>query len=592
MTVHDPVATVALAIGVGIGAQWVATRARLPAIVVMLGAGLAVGPGLGLIDPDAAFGDLLAPFVALGVGILVFEGALGLRWADISATTRSVVGRLLTIGVVVSFVGASLAAYLLTDLPKGVAVLFGAIMVVTGPTVVIPLLRQARLRPRVAGILRWEGIIIDPVGAVLGVSVLEVLLVDHGTVGQALFALLRTTAVGCSVGLVGAVVLVEVLHRHWVPDHLRDPLALAITVAAFAAANGLRADAGLYAVTVLGVALANQRRVATASILALFEHLGSIILAVLFVVLAARVEPEVLRSNLVPALALLAALVLVVRPLAVIASTAGTNLKARERAYLAVLAPRGIVAVSVSAVFGAALVHEGIAGGDDLAAITFLVVAGTTLVYGPLAGPLARRLRVDVPEPKAVLLVGAGRWVRALAAALGEAGVGALVVAESPPAAEQAREDGLLVYGGRLAAEELTQAIEGIGARLALVSTGAESLEAFGSDVVVATLGRAGLWRVARDDEHHRHLVDGEAWEGRLAFDGTTHERIDRALEEGATIAVLDPGTRPADDHLPLLVVDAAGIPAVVGPGHQLQGADRAVVVTGGGPWGGPPPGA
>lgn len=584
MPIDDPVSTVAVAIALGVGAQWLAAKARLPAIVMMLGAGLIVGPWLGVLDPDAVFGGLLSPFVALGVGILLFEGGLSLRWNEIGDTTRQTVARLLSIGVVVSFIGATTAALLLTDLPRGVAVLFGSIMVVTGPTVVIPLLRQARLRPRVGSILRWEGIIVDPIGAVLGVSVLEVLLLDDGTPGEALIALLQTTLIGCSVGLLAALALVVVLDRHWVPDHLRDPLALATAVGCFAAANELGTDAGLYAVTVLGIAVANQRRVPTHSMLEFHEHLTSIILAAIFVVLAARVEPDVLRANLLPALALLAVLVLLVRPAAVFASTMRTTLTKREKLYLAALAPRGIVAASVSAVFGAELTHAKMAGGEDLAAITFLVVAGTTLVYGPLARPLARRLQVDVPEPKAVALVGAGRWVRALGTALGDQGIGVLVVAESPPAADQARSEGLLVYGGRLGGDELVSALDGVGARLAVVSTGAEALEAFGSEVVVKALGRSNLWRVALDDRH-RDLLHGKAWDGRLAFGGITHERLDRALADGASVLALEEGQPAGAEDLALMVIGADGIPSVVSADRVPEADERLVVVSGGANW-------
>ena len=441
--IHDPVAVLAVAVALGVGAQWLANRLRLPSIVLMLAVGLLVGPGLGLIDPAETFGDeLLSPVIALGVGLLLFEGGLGLRWAEIGSTTRRVVLRLLSVGVLTTLVLTSIAALALTDLPRGVAILFGAIMVVTGPTVVIPLLRQARLRPRLGRILRWEGIIVDPVGAVLGVSVLEVLLVEDGSLGEAIVAVARTTVVGCAVGALVAVALLVVLGRHWVPDHLRGPLSLVAAIGAYALANELGTDAGLYAATVAGVVLANQRQVAIEPIVELHEDLATIILATIFVILGAGVQAETLTSNLVPAALLLVVLVVVVRPVAVLVSTAGTPLTRKERIYLASLAPRGIVAASVSAVFGFELTEAGLPGGEDLAAITFLVVAGTTVVYGPLARPLAHRLQVDTPEPTGVVLVGARPWARRLGAALSDIGVPVLIVAESEELADQARGGG------------------------------------------------------------------------------------------------------------------------------------------------------
>lgn len=577
--VDEPVSVLALALALGVGAQWAADRLRLPSIVLMLAVGLVVGPGLGWIDPDETFGELLNPMIALGVGLLLFEGGLSLRWADIGSTTRAVVVRLLSIGVALTLVLASTAAVLVTDLPRGVAVLFGSIMVVTGPTVVIPLLRQARLRPRVGRILRWEGIIVDPVGAVLAVSVLEVLLLEDGTVGAAALTLARTTVVGCAVGALVAAALVEVLHRHWAPDHLRGPLSLVAAASAFVLANAAGAEAGLYAATVAGVVLANQRRVPIGPIIELHEHLASLILAAIFVVLAARVESEALTGNLAPAVALVALLVVVVRPVAVFASTAGTSLTRRERAYLAGLAPRGIVAASVSAVFGFELASHGLAGGEELAAITFLVVCGTTLIYGPLAKPLARVLRVDTPPPTGLVPVGSRPWSRQLATAVGALDVPVLIVAEDDERAEEARQAGLLVYAGSLEGDDLDTALEGVGARLGVVGSGAEALDAVGLERVVRRLGRANVWRVARDDEHHRELADGSTWDGRQAFAPITQEDLDTVLTDGARIEVLGAGAQADESDLPLLVVDGDGTPRLADPTKSVGPAERVVAL-------------
>jgi len=580
--IDDPVSALALVLAAGIGAQWLAGRVGLPAIVLMLGAGLLVGPVLGLVDPDDAFGPVLTPLIGLGVGVLLFEGGLTLRWDRIGTTTRAVVLRLLTIGAAVSFVGATGAALLATSLPTGVAILFGAIMVVTGPTVVIPLLATARLRPRVGSILRWEGIIVDPVGAVLGVCVLEVLLLDGGSAAEVARALARITLVGSLIGLVIAFALVVVLDRHWVPDHLRGALSIVAAVGAFALGNEVSSDAGLYAVTVAGITVANQRRVPTKPMLDLYEHLSSLILAAIFVVLAARIEPEALSANLLPALGVLAVLVVVVRPLTVLAATLGTSLTRAERAYLALLAPRGIVAASVSAVFGASLVQHGIDGGEDLAAITFLVVCGTVLVYGPLARPLARGLRVAVPEPVGVVLVGARRWARLVGAALAELDVPVLLLAEDEEAAAEARDAGLLVYAGEYEGSELVEALDGLGARLAVVGSGAEVLDAAVVDRIVDHLGRSQVFRVARDEAHADALARGEAREGRQAFAPVNQAHLAELLDDGASILALPDAVASTPTHRdrPLLAVDPAGVPRVVrGDDDHPAPEDRLVVL-------------
>lgn len=579
--IHEPAAVLALAVGLGVAAQWLATRLRLPSIVLMLAAGLAVGPGLGIIDPTETFGnEMLSSLIALGVGLLLFEGGLSLRWGEIGSTTRGVVVRLLTVGVLVSLVLISAAALAFTDLPRGVAVLFGSVMVVTGPTVVIPLLRQARLRPRISRILRWEGIIVDPIGAVLGVTVLEVLLVQEGSLGDAAVAVARTTVVGCGVGAAVAATLVVALQRHWVPDHLRGPLPLVAAVVAYALANQLSPDAGLYACTIAGVVMANQRRVAVEPMVELHEHLGTVLLAAIFVILGAQVEADTLTDNLAPAGLLLLIMVLVVRPLSVLASTVGTSLTRKERTYLAALAPRGVVAASVSAVFGFELTEAGLPGGEDLAAITFLVVAGTTVLYGSLARPLARRLRVDTPEPTGVVLVGARRWARALGSALGDIGVPVLVLAESEELADEARAAGLLVYAGRLEGDDLAAALDGVGGRLAVVGSGAEALDAFGVARVARHLGQSNVWRVARDDEDHRALREGDPHEGRHAFLDITQEHLDELVaHHGAGVIALEPGQPASEDQMPLIVVGAGSIPAMATSRQPPRATDRLVVL-------------
>lgn len=578
--IDDPVSALAFILAVGIGAQWLAARIGLPAIVLMLGSGLLVGPVLGVLDPDEVFGPVLTPLIGLGVGVLLFEGGLTLRWDQIGSTTRRVVVRLLTLGAVVSFIGATSLTLLVTDLPRGVAVLFGAIMVVTGPTVVIPLLATARLRPRLGSILRWEGIIVDPIGAVLGVAVLEVLLLENGSPAGAAGALARITVVGCVIGAVIAGGLVMVLEHNLVPDKLRGALSLVAALGAFAVSNAVASESGLYAVTVAGIALANQRRVPIKAMLELYEHLASLILAAIFVVLAARIEPETLSSNLLPALVILVGLVLIVRPLAVMVSTAGTSLTRMERVYLASLAPRGIVAASVSAVFGATLAGNGMRGGEDLAAITFLVVCGTVLVYGPAARPLARRLQVAIPEPNGVVLVGARRWARLVGGALSDLDVPVMLLAEDEDAAVSARAEGLLVFAGDFEGEDLGSALDAVGARLAVIGSGAEVLDAVAVDRIVERLGRSQVFRVARDDGHAEVLTGGEAREGRRAFAPATQERLAELLDEGATILALDADQVPSHRERPLVAVDRHGVPRLVeGDDDKPRSGERVIVL-------------
>jgi NhaP-type Na+/H+ or K+/H+ antiporter len=275
----------------GATAQWLGWRFRLPSILLLLVFGFVAGPAaLGIVDADGMLGKLLAPVVSLGVAILLFEGSLTLHLRELG-DARGVVGRLLTLGTAVTWTLAAAAAWLLLDFEPALAVLTGAILTVTGPTVVLPILRQVRPTGPAGSILKWEGILIDPVGAVLAVLVFEA--IQHGTgfrpsFVHALGGIGRTLLVGGVAGALGAGALYEMLRRYWIPDHLHAAIALAFAVAAHSLANAAQHEAGLLAVTVMGALLANQRRVPLRHILEFKENLQVLVISSLFILLAAR----------------------------------------------------------------------------------------------------------------------------------------------------------------------------------------------------------------------------------------------------------------------------------------------------------------
>lgn len=532
----EPTAAIAAVVGLGVAAQWIATRLRIPSILLLLAAGLLAGPGFGLIDPDDLLGDLLFPVVSMGVGLLLFEGGLGLHRSELGSW-RGVLFRLLSVGVVITGIVAGVAAATVGGLPVEAAVVFGAIMTVTGPTVIIPLLRQQRLRPRVARILRWEGIWIDAVGATLAIVVLEVVVVAGDGAVEIAGAVLTTALVGSGLGLVAALAMSWALGHRMVPDHIQNAVIIGVVLATFALANHFREEAGLFATTVLGITLANQRRAPVRHVVEFQENLGVLLIGGIFVVLGARVEAESLGDNLLPGLAVLAVLVLVARPLAVGASTWRSRLTRNERLYLAGLAPRGIVAASVSALFGLKLEEAGVAGGPDLAALTFVVVAGTVVVYGLGAGPLARRLRIRVPEPTGVALIGAPPWVVSLGRCLQQADVGVLVVTTDEDEIRDAQMADLLVYNGRLAHKDLEETVEALGIRLALAVSEREELNAFGSARFVHLLGSANVYALPRSVEERTESHGGAGGTAvREIGGGLVGSDLRALIESGVTV--------------------------------------------------------
>jgi NhaP-type Na+/H+ or K+/H+ antiporter len=495
-------------VALGVGAQWLASRLRLPSILVLLAAGVLAGPDVsGLVDPAEMLGDLLFPVVSLAVGILLFEGGLDLRFGELRQQGGGVaVLRLVSIGALVTWLVGSAAAWLVVGLDTPDAALLGAVLVVSGPTVVIPLLRFARVREPLNGILRWEGIVIDPIGATVAVVVLRAVVNGHG-LGPASVEVLATAGAGTAIGLIGAGVLTLAFARHWVPDELHNAVTLAVVVGVFAGADAVRPEAGLFAATVMGVGLANQRWAHVGHIQEFEENLGTLILASLFVLLGANVELSELVAWAPEALGLLACLVVVARPLAVWASTVGSSLTGRERWYLVAMAPRGIVAAAVSAVFALELAEVG-RPVDALVPVTFVVIVGTVVLYGLAAKPAARRLQVARPEPRGVVFIGGPPWAIELGGALSDLDVPVLVVTRDRNEATAAAGQGLLTYTARLDGEGLLVALDTVGARLAIAASRTQELNAYGVRRAVAALGRANVYYMPRREAHGRGEAD------------------------------------------------------------------------------------
>ncbi len=457
----------------GIAAVWLAWRIHLPSILLLLIFGFVAGPITGFLDPDAIFGELLFPIVSISVAIILFEGGMSLRLKELGGIGR-VVRNLVTVGALLTWVLGAAAAYYIIGLDLQPAVLLGAILVVTGPTVIVPLLRHVRPVHQVGSTLKWEGILIDPIGAVLAVLVFEALLaggVDAAATAVAL-ALLKTITIAGVLAALGAGFLVLLMHRQWVPEFLESPLALTVVVATFAVSNILQPETGLLTATLMGVAVANQKVVGVGHILEFKENLRVLLISGLFILLAARLQTEDLGLIGLRELAFFAALILVVRPAAVALSSFRSEFNWRERALLSWIAPRGIVAAAVSSIFALELAEAGYAGADRLVAITFMVIIGTVAIYGLTARPVARWLGVAQADPQGVLIVGAHPWAREIASELKDEGIPVRLVDTNYVNVAEARMAGLPVYYGSALTEGTLDNIEleGIGRLLALTS--------------------------------------------------------------------------------------------------------------------------
>ncbi|MEE4383334.1 MAG: sodium:proton antiporter [Pseudomonadales bacterium] len=466
-----PLVLLTAIVAAGVLAQWIAWRTRLPAILFLLAFGLVAGPVAGILDPDALFGDLLFPAVSLAVAVILFEGALTLRFDEIRGLGR-VVRNLVTVGAAATWLVMAATAHLLVDLPWGIALLFGALVVVTGPTVIVPMLRTVRPTEKVASALRWEGIVIDPLGALLAVLVYQFLISSYaGDAGGSLLGTFLTmVAVGTGLGLAAGRGLAVALRRHWLPEYLHNVITLAAVASVFTLSDLAVHESGLLAVTVMGMTMANTRDTPLEDILDFKESLSLLLISGLFIVLAARLDLGRLQALGPAALGVLAVLVFVARPLGVFLSTLGSELKPRERALVAWIGPRGIVAAAVSAVFALRLQDAGVEEAVVIVPLTFAVIIGTVLVQGLTAGPLARALGVAEPEPRGVLIVGANPLARKIGKAISDAGFRVLLTDTQWELVREARMAGLQAFFGSPVSEHADRHLDlvGLGRLLAL----------------------------------------------------------------------------------------------------------------------------
>jgi len=442
--VIDIALQIALLLSLGVACQWLAWRMRLPAILPLLLTGMALGPGLGLLNPDALLGDLLFPFISLGVAIILFEGSLTLRFSDIRTVTRAV-RNLTSIGVVTTCAVMSVAAHFLMGFDWNLSLLFGALVSVTGPTVVVPMLRSIRPTARLASILRWEGILVDPIGAVLAVLLFEFLLT--GQESESLMEFVKVIALGSTWGGTGGVILGAVLKRHLLPDYLKNYAGLAFVLLVFTTSNSLGHESGLIAVTVMGLVMANTKGLDIEELLSFKEHLTVVLISMLFIVLAARVNVDQIASIAVPGLLVLAVALFVARPLSVAFSSVGSSLTLREIILLSWMAPRGIVAAAISALFAIQL--EGKV--DNVALIVplvFIVILGTVVVYSLTAGPLARRLGLSSRDGQGVVITAANKAGLLLGEALRANGIRVLVMDTNPDGLHEARMKDMETFFG------------------------------------------------------------------------------------------------------------------------------------------------
>lgn len=574
-------------LGLGVLAQVVAVRLRSPAILLLLLMGILVGPVMRnlfdhsvlTVNPDELLGNLLNPIVGLSVGMILYEGGLTLRVRELR-TGAKVIAMLVTVGALVTWILATLAGVLIVDLPWGLALVFGAILTVTGPTVILPMVQYMRPKGATGPILRWEGIVIDPIGALLAVLVFEAVRAGGATsaANDVFYGVITTIIVGGGLGVIAGWLMTTIIKNYLVPDYLQNAVSFAMVVVTFALCDSVQKESGLLATTVMGVYLANQKSADMEHILEFKENLRVLLISSLFVVLAAKLNLGELRALGWSSILFVAVLIVIVRPVAVMCSTIGSRLNWRERALLASMAPRGIVAAAITPVLAFDLAERFPEQSGRLVPLMFAVIIGTVTFYGIFAPLIARALKLADTNPQGVLILGGQPWARAIGKTLKSIGVHAMIVDTNYSNTAAAWMEGVPAYHGSVMSDGAMKDIEmsGLGRFVALTPN--DQVNTLAAQRMTRVFGRVGVYRLAeRKAEGEGEHTEAE---GRVLSSGHATYRAITALwaqNGGVTVTPLSPEYGLADyveemgeNAVPLFVVSETGKLTVVSPKQTI----------------------
>lgn len=494
----------------GIGSQWVAWKYSLPAIVIMSIAGLIVGPILGLMNPEETFGNLYDPIISVAVAIILFEGSLNLRVKELRGLGKPIF-RIATVGAFIAWILGSLTAHYIAGLSWEVAFVIGGLFIVTGPTVIMPLLRQSKLKARPAKILKWEGIIVDPIGVLLAVFAFEIITFftsdakDISTLllffMVALFAVFFGWFCGRAIGW-----MFETGH---IPEFLKSPVVVVVVIFCFTLPDEFVHGTGLLSVTAMGMTLANIGISSLNDFRHFKENITIILISAIFIMLASSLQMETIVQIFRPQIiGYVILMMFAVRPLSIFISTIGTELSLQERSLVGWIAPRGIVALTVSSYFATILLDAGYEDANILTTLTFGLVFFTVVAHGFSISPLAKRLGLSLEGNPGVILVGSSPFTVELAKSFHKVKYPVLVVDSSWENLRYARNDGIPFYHGEILSEQTEYNLDTIPYDFIITATPYHSYNALVCTTFLPEYGRMNVFKVDPGTDENENIVD------------------------------------------------------------------------------------
>ena len=501
----------------GIIAQWVAWKLKLPAILPLILIGLLVGPVSTLISADGTkwlepvwngteglFPDeRLFNFVSLAISIILFEGGLTLKKEEILNVGPAIL-KLITLGSLVTFFGAGLATHFIFNISWQISFLFSALIIVTGPTVIAPILRNIPLKKDVSTVLKWEGILIDPIGALAAVLIFEFIRVGEGynfTI-EALIEFGKIVIVGFSIGFASAYAFYFSIKKKIIPHYLLNVVSLAIVLAVFVLSDLFAHESGLLTVVIMGMVLGNLKVEELKEILYFKESLSILLISILFILLSANINiSDMLLLYRWETLVLFVIVVFVLRPLGVFLSTSNSGLGLNEKLFISWVGPRGIVAAGIASLFGLKLSMQGEPDAEYITPLVFMVVLGTVLLNATTARMFAKLTGVFLQSSDGIMMIGGSNFARLIADYLKKNGRRVVIIDNNIDNVNRAKLLGLEAMKGNVYEDEILEDVElnDIGYLLAL--TGSQSLNKYVIEKYAGTFGENGAFRIVSTDE-------------------------------------------------------------------------------------------
>ncbi len=534
-----PVMAFALVGALGVGSQWLAWRLRMPAIVLMLVAGILIGPVAGVFDPARDIGVLMGPMISIAVAIILFEGGLTLNFHKLNDAAVGV-KRLVFIGAPLGWLTSALALHYAAGLSWESAAVFGGIMIVTGPTVIAPLLRTARLSKRPAALLQWEAIVNDPIGALAAVLAFEVVLVLNTatTVNAAIMDLLTGIAVASALGGAAGYGLARAFKRGWVPEYMKVPVLFALLLAVFGVSDSVLHESGLLAVTIMGIVIANANLPSYTELRRFKEHATVLLVSGVFILLAAGLNLEAVQKLDWRAVVFVLGVIFVARPLTVFVSMLGSGVPLKEQLLIALTGPRGVVLVAVAGLFGERLLSLGFEDAAQIAPLAFVLVAVTVVLHGFTLAPFARWLGLTGADTPGVIIIGGSAWTTAFAEALQKAEIPVLMSDPNFGKLRAARRAGINTFSGDILSEGAEERVELVSYATVVAATDNDAYNTLVTTDLAPEFGRDNVFQVMREkSESSRHQLP-RTLGGRKFGAEETHAGMERLIRDGWTFRV------------------------------------------------------